>query len=158
MSKFINYSGLEVGNLLVCGLPLCKPASIGATYQMACDSCEKGRAMAEMGVPEDIRSSVAIANVKSVAEQPALLSNLAFGNLVANVNLSQQNAVSHQQAMTQLMASVVTKAVNQIANLSPKESLAINKLDYANDLVPMLQELTVTMSMLKESMKKDKES
>jgi hypothetical protein len=106
--------------------------------------------MADSGLPEDIRSAVAVANVKSVAEQPALLSNLAFANLLANVNLSQQNAVSHQQAMTQLMASVVTKAVNQIANLSPQESLAINKLDYANDLAPILVELKSTVEALKK--------
>jgi hypothetical protein len=39
-------------------------------------------------LPDDIRESIAIGNVKSVAEQPAMLSNLAFANLISNVNLS----------------------------------------------------------------------
>jgi len=112
--------------------------------------------MADTGLPEDIRSSVAVANVKCVAEQPALLSNLAFGNLVANINLSQQNAVANQQAMTQLMASVVTKAVNQIANLSPLESVAINKLDYANDLASLLGDLKGAVEALKQTMANQK--
>lgn len=111
--------------------------------------------MPDIGLPDDIRSSVAVANVKSVAEQPALLSNLAFGNLVANVNLSQQNAVAHQQAMTQLMASVVSKAVNQISNLSPQESLAINKLNYANDLGKALAEMTFIMKDMKTNFRKE---
>lgn len=114
--------------------------------------------MPDIGLPDDIRSSVAVANVKSVAEQPALLSNLAFGNLVANVNLSQQNAVSHQQAMTQLMASVVTKAVNQISTLSPVESVAINKLDYANELAAAISDMQATMALLKTVLEKKKTS
>ena len=113
--------------------------------------------MADTGLPEDIRSSVAVANVKCVAEQPAMLSNLAFGNLVANINLSQQNAVSNQQAMTQLMASVVTKAVNQIANLSPLESLAVNKLDYANDLASLLGNLQAVVDTLQKTVAKQSE-
>jgi len=40
-----------------------------------------------VGIPNDIRESVAIGNIKSVAEQPAMLSNLANANLVANTNI-----------------------------------------------------------------------
>ena len=49
---------------------------------------------------------------KGVAEVPVILSNLALSNAIANDNLSQQNAVSNQQAMNQLQISVAGAAVN----------------------------------------------
>lgn len=84
--------------------------------------------MADSAIPDDIRQSIAIGNVKSVAEQPSMLSNLSYANLMQNVNLSQQNAVSNQQAMNQLQISVTGKSVNNIANLSPTEAVAITKM------------------------------
>lgn len=84
-------------------------------------------------LPDDIKESIAISNVNSVAQQPAMLSNLAYANLIANVNLSQQNAVSNQQAMNQLGVSVTGKAVNLVANLSPMEAVAVVKLDSGDD-------------------------
>ena len=79
---------------------------------------------ASSNLPEDIRESIAIGNVKSVAEQPAMLSNLAFANLVNNINLSQQNALSNQQAMNQLALSVTGKIVNMLSSLGPLEAAA----------------------------------
>ena len=79
-------------------------------------------------LPDDIREAIAVGNVKSVAEQPAMLSNLAFANLISNVNLSQQNAVSNQQAMNQLGVTVTGKIVNLVANLSPLEAAAVEHL------------------------------
>lgn len=65
---------------------------------------------------------VAISNLKAVAEQPAMLSNLAFSNVVANTNLLQQNAVANQQAMNELGISIVGKVVNSLTNLGPVEA------------------------------------
>lgn len=67
-------------------------------------------------------TAIAIANLKSVAEQPAMLSNLAYSNVVANTNLSQQNAVANQQAMNELGIAIVGKVVNSLTNLSPLEA------------------------------------
>ena len=92
-------------------------------------------------IPNDIRESLAIANVKSVAEQPAMLSNLAFSNLITNNNLSQQNAVSNQQAMNQLGLTVTGKTVNRISNLSSEEAVGILKIDSGNELAAQLAEL-----------------
>ena len=92
-------------------------------------------------LPGDIRESVAIANAKSVAEQPAMLSNLAFANLAANTNLSQQNALSNQQAMNQLAITVVGNAVNRVSDLSPMEAIAVNKLDTGDDVAQHLADL-----------------
>jgi hypothetical protein len=88
---------------------------------------------APSGVNPQIVDSVAIGNVKSVAEQPAMLSNLAFANLVNNVNLSQQNAVSNQQAMNQLLITVTGKIVNMLANLSPLEAASVTELFTGDD-------------------------
>ncbi|MCH6257817.1 RebB family R body protein [Puniceicoccaceae bacterium K14] len=65
---------------------------------------------------------IGVTNLKSVGEQPAMLSNLAYSNTVSNTNLSHQNAVSNQQAMNELGISVVGKTVNKVADLGPLEA------------------------------------
>lgn len=65
---------------------------------------------------------IGIANLKSIAEQPAMLSNLAYSNIIANTNLSQQNAVANQQAMNELGISIVGKTVNKVSDLGPLEA------------------------------------
>ncbi|NQZ57605.1 MAG: RebB family R body protein [Lentisphaeraceae bacterium] len=64
-------------------------------------------------LPDDIVSGVAIANLKSISEQPAMLSNLAYSNIVSTINLSHQNAVSNQQSLNELGVTVLGKAVNR---------------------------------------------
>lgn len=68
---------------------------------------------------EDVISAVAIGNLKAVAEQPAMLSNLAYSNVVATTNLSQQNAVANQQSMNELGITVLARAATTIGNLGP---------------------------------------
>lgn len=65
---------------------------------------------------------IGITNLKSVGEQPAMLSNLAYSNTIANTNLSQQNAVANQQAMNELGISIVGKTVNKVSDLGPLEA------------------------------------
>jgi len=90
------------------------------------------------GIPDDIRESAAIGNIKSVAEQPAMLSNLTFSNLINNDNLSQQNALSNQQAMNQLGLTTSGKAINRITNSVPRDTTAIQKLNTANELAQQI--------------------
>lgn len=97
-------------------------------------------------LPDDIRESIAIGNVKSVAEQSSMLSNLAYANLISNVNLSQQNAVSNQQAMNQLGLTVTGKVVNLVANLSPMEAVAVVKMDTGNDIAEQLSDIQGTLA------------
>jgi hypothetical protein len=97
-------------------------------------------------LPDDIRESIAIANVKSVAEQPSMLSNLAYANLIQNDNLSQQNAVSNQQAMNQLQTTVTGKAVNLISNLTPMEAVAVDKIDTGNDIAEQISDLKAAIA------------
>jgi|SRR6185369_15493859 len=79
-------------------------------------------------LPDQITESIAIGNVKSVAEQPAMLSNLNFANALANVNLAQQNAAANQQAMNQLGITVTGGAINLIANLNPLEAVSASTI------------------------------
>lgn len=82
----------------------------------------------ESGVDNHVLESIAVGYIKSVAGQPAMLSNLAFSNLVNNVNISQQNALSNQQAMNQLGIAVTGKVVNVVANLGPLEAASVVEL------------------------------
>jgi hypothetical protein len=108
-------------------------------------------ATASSALPDDIRESIAIGNVKSVAEQPAMLANLALANLISNVNLAQQNAVANQQAMNQLMITVVGKVVNLVANLSPMEAVAVVKMDTGNDLAEQLADIKAALAAFSPS-------
>lgn len=70
----------------------------------------------------DVIESVAISNIKSVAEQPAMLSNLAYSNLVSNANIAQQNAVSNQQQMNELSVAIISLIVKSFANSIKSET------------------------------------
>jgi hypothetical protein len=97
-------------------------------------------------LPDDIRESIAIGTVDSVAGQSSSLSNLAYANSISNVNLSQQNTVSNQQAINQVGVSVLGKAVNLVADLSPMEAVAVVKLDTGNDVAEQLGDLKATVN------------
>ena len=99
----------------------------------------------QSALPDDIREAIAIGNVKSVAEQSSMLSNLAYANLISNTNLGQQNAVSNQQALNQLGATVTGKSVNLVANVNPLEAVAAVKLDTGNDIAEQLSDLKGTI-------------
>jgi len=71
---------------------------------------------------EQVVTAVATGNLKAISEQPAMLSNLAYSNVLSTNNLGQQNAVSNQQAGNQLAVPLVAKATNTIANLGPMAS------------------------------------
>jgi hypothetical protein len=92
-------------------------------------------------LPDDIRESIALGSFTSISGQPSSLSNLAYGMAIGNTNLSQQNAVSNQQAMNQLGVTAAGKTVNGVANLSPLEAVAVVKLDTGNDIAEQLADL-----------------
>lgn len=76
---------------------------------------------------KDVIETVAIGNIKSVAEQPAMLSNLAYSNLVANTNLSQENAVANQQAMNELSVAITGALVKYISDSTNNETTDTEK-------------------------------
>ncbi len=92
-------------------------------------------------IADDIRESIALSSLNSISGQPANLSNLSFGNTLANVNLSHQNTVANQQAANQVALSVLGNAVDLVANLDPMEAVATVKLDTGNDLAQQIADL-----------------
>ncbi|HEY4093563.1 MAG TPA: hypothetical protein VGN46_18805 [Luteibacter sp.] len=71
---------------------------------------------------EQIVNAVATGNLKTISEQPALISNLAFANVVSSSNLGQQNAVSNQQAGNEITVPLVAKAVSTVSDPGPMEA------------------------------------
>jgi hypothetical protein len=80
------------------------------------------------GLPADIIEAIAVSNAKSIGEQPAILANLALANQIANTNLSQQNAISNQQAMFQLQMATLSKCVEVILGAGPSSSKAVQQM------------------------------
>ncbi len=66
--------------------------------------------MAEAVLPEKIVEAVAVDNVKTVAGQPAVLSNLALAN-----------AVSHQHSLNLISQAATGKIIESIIATSPGE-------------------------------------
>ena len=77
-------------------------------------------------IPADIAQSLAITGVECHAGQPSMLSNMAYANIVSNINLTHQNAVSQQQNLNELNLPVLSKAVNAVANIDPMEARSAN--------------------------------
>ncbi|MEM7251278.1 MAG: RebB family R body protein [Pseudomonadota bacterium] len=96
-------------------------------------------------LPSDIVQSVAIGNLKSISEQPAMLSNLAYSNTVQTTNLSQQNAVSNQQAMNELGVAVVGSTVNKVQNLGPLEARSAVDILTNDELAQTIADLKATL-------------
>lgn len=92
-------------------------------------------------LPDDIREAIALGSFTSISGQPSSLSNLAYGNAIGNTNLTQQNAVSNQQAMNALGQTVAGQTVSLLSNLSPLEAAAAVKLDTGNDMAEQLADL-----------------
>ncbi len=92
-------------------------------------------------LPEEITESVAINSIKSIAEQPAVLANLALANLINNVNTSQQNAITNQQSMNQIQATVTAKLVVMLTTLGPLEAMSAQQLLTNNSLTQDLADL-----------------
>lgn len=91
---------------------------------------------------------IGITNLKSVGEQPAMLSNLAYSNTIANTNLSQQNAVANQQAMNELGISIVGKTVNKVSDLGPLEARSAVDILTNNELAQTIAELKAAIQTI----------
>jgi hypothetical protein len=92
-------------------------------------------------LPPEVVEAVSIASLKSIAAQPAMLSNLAYANVVSNTNLSSQNAVANQQALNELGVSVVGKTVNVVSNLGPLEAKSAQEILTGNTMGELIANL-----------------
>lgn len=68
----------------------------------------------EQALPQEIIDAIAIANARSIGEQPAILANLALASQIMNTNLQQQMLLTQQQAMNQIMMATVARCVSLI--------------------------------------------
>ncbi len=102
-------------------------------------------------LPDEVVSAVAIGNLKSISEQPAMLSNLAYSNTVANTNLSMQNAVANQQAMNEVGVSVTGKTIHLITTLGPLESKSANEILTGNVVAEQMADLKATLQAFKSA-------
>ena len=94
---------------------------------------------------EDVVEAVAVGNLKSIAEQPAMLSNLAYSNTVVNTNLSMQNAVANQQTVNQLGVATLSMTVNNVSNLGPLESKSATEILTGNTVAEEIVDLKATV-------------
>lgn len=93
----------------------------------------------------EITTVIGITNLKSVGEQPAMLSNLAYSNAVQNTNLSAQNAVANQQAMNELGIAIVGKTVNKVSDLGPLEARSAVDILTNDELAAEIADLKATL-------------
>ena len=100
----------------------------------------------QSALPDDIRESIALGSFCGIAGQPSSLSNLAYSNMIANNNLTQQNTVANQQAMNQVARAVLGDVVNLVANVSPMEAVAVTKMDTGNDVAQQLMDLKAAIA------------
>jgi len=101
--------------------------------------------MADSSFDAKVIEAVAIGNLKSISEQPAMLSNLAYSNTVVNTNLSMQNAVANQQALNELGVAIVGKTVNLISNLGPMESKSASEILTGNAVAEEMLDLKASV-------------
>jgi hypothetical protein len=102
----------------------------------------------DKNLPGEITESIAIANAKSVAETPAQLANLALGNLIQNINQSQQNAVSNQQNVNSLQATVLGKVVQMITTLGPLEAMSAQQILTGNAVAEEISDLKAAVAAM----------
>src|SRR3954462_4306666 len=79
-------------------------------------------------LPDNIMEAISLNGLMSIANQPAILSNLALSNVTQNTNLSQQNALSFQQTQNGLQATILAKLVNTVLNPGPIEAASVGAL------------------------------
>lgn len=81
-------------------------------------------------LPDEIVQSIAIANAKSIGEQPAILANLALANQILNNNLQQQMLITNQQAMNQIAMATMAKCVTLIVSddQSPDAAKSVSEI------------------------------
>ena len=58
----------------------------------------------------------------------ASLEEIANANFIATTNLANQNAVSNQQHFNTLAQSILSKAINMVANTDPVDARCVERI------------------------------
>lgn len=102
-------------------------------------------------VNPQITDAVATSSVNSIASQPAILSNVMLANLIQNINISQQNAVSNQQALNELGVAVLGKSVNLLTTLGPIEAMSVQQVLTGNVVAEDIAQLKAAIQSFGET-------
>ena len=97
--------------------------------------------MAESVNPQ-ITDAVSTDNVKTIAGAPAFYAQLAMGN-----------AVSHQQAMNQILIAATGNITRRLTELDPAEAVSILKTATGSDVGALLANLLAVLSSGQEAVK-----
>lgn len=96
-------------------------------------------------IPSEITESIAISSLKSIAEQPSVLSNVLLSNLIMNTNMAQQNAVSFQQTQNSIQATVTGKVVGMLTTLGPLEAMSSQQILTGNTTAEEIADLKAAL-------------
>lgn len=92
-----------------------------------------------------ITGVLSLTSLETNATGASRFANLGYANVTTNVNVSAQNAVSNQQAHSQLNRSVVGMSVNQVSNLGPLEARSSVDVLTDNELAQTLADLRAVL-------------
>jgi hypothetical protein len=84
----------------------------------------------------------------TLAAEPAMLSNIAFGNSSANTNLAAQNAVANQQALNEVGVSALGKAVAMIVQSGPLNTASVTELMTGDTVAEEIADLKAALTGL----------
>lgn len=98
-----------------------------------------------MALSPDVVEAITIANLKTVAEQPSLLSNMALANQVFNQNMSQQNALADQNAMAVARLSTV-KSIAEFNPIDASQARATQHVLTGDSVAGQMAALLATLN------------
>ena len=90
-------------------------------------------------VNPQVIDDLTITNVKTVAGIPAQLANMMLANMVANQQISNQNATAHQQAMQSLQEFTLAETFGQRAGVDTSEAAAVAKVQSSDQAVRLAE-------------------
>lgn len=95
---------------------------------------------------EEIVKSVSVANIKTVAEMPAGLANLALANAVSFQQMANNGLLS-------LMQATNARAVTHVLDTDISDAAAVQKISSGNDLGQQLAQLGTVIAQIQQSIK-----
>lgn len=88
----------------------------------------------------------AVEDLLAIAQQGAMVSNLAFANQVRNTDLAGQTQLARQQGISQLRLAILAKAAGRVQTLSALEARAVVEAISGNELAQTLADLRATVA------------
>ncbi|HMQ16779.1 MAG: RebB family R body protein [Planctomycetes bacterium] len=94
-----------------------------------------------MPLPEEVVTSVASTNFKSLGDGPSFYHNLAMSNATNQQNLAAQNAIAQQQALGTVLTAAVGKIVKALTEADAEEAASLNKVFSGDDVASKIASL-----------------